>query len=48
MNKDDYVLTALPYLVMGFSVVNVEYRLGKVSLTPDRRRRLCMRFAMDR
>lgn len=33
-NKDDYVLTAVPYLVMGFAVVNVEYRLGKVSLAP--------------
>lgn len=33
-NKDDYVLTAGPYLAMGFAVVNVEYRLGKVSLAP--------------
>jgi acetyl esterase/lipase len=33
-NKDDYVLTAGPYLAMGFSVVNVEYRSGKVSLAP--------------
>ena len=33
-NKDDYVLTAVPYLVMGFSVVNVEYRPGKISLAP--------------
>jgi acetyl esterase/lipase len=33
-NKDDYMLTAGPYLAMGFSVVNVEYRLGKVSPAP--------------
>src|ERR1700733_5951010 len=33
-NKDDNVLTAGPYLAMGFGVVNVEYRLGKVSLAP--------------
>lgn len=33
-NKEDYVLTAGPYLAMGFAVVNVEYRLGKVSLAP--------------
>jgi acetyl esterase/lipase len=33
-NKDDYVLTAVPYLVMGFAVVNVEYRPGKISLAP--------------
>jgi acetyl esterase/lipase len=33
-NKDDYVLTAGPYLAMGFAVVNVEYRPGKVSLAP--------------
>jgi len=33
-NKDDYVLTAGPYLAMGFAVVNVEYRLGKVSQAP--------------
>jgi acetyl esterase/lipase len=33
-NKDDYVLTAGPYLAMGFSVVNVEYRPGKISLAP--------------
>ena len=33
-NKDDYVLTAAPYLVMGFAVVNVEYRPGKISLAP--------------
>jgi acetyl esterase/lipase len=33
-NRDDYVLSAGPYLAMGFAVVNVEYRLGKVSLAP--------------
>jgi acetyl esterase/lipase len=33
-SKDDYVLTAGPYLAMGFAVVNIEYRLGKVSLAP--------------
>jgi acetyl esterase/lipase len=33
-NKDDYVLTAGPYLAMGFAVVNVEYRPGKISLAP--------------
>jgi acetyl esterase/lipase len=33
-NKDDYVLTAVPYLMMGFAVVNVEYRPGKISLAP--------------
>ena len=33
-NKDDYVLTAGPYLAMGFGVVNVEYRPGKISLAP--------------
>jgi len=33
-NKDDYVLTAGPYLTMGFAVVNVEYRPGKISLAP--------------
>jgi acetyl esterase/lipase len=33
-NKDDYVLTAGPYLSMGFAVVNMEYRPGKISLAP--------------
>jgi acetyl esterase/lipase len=33
-NKDDYVLTAGPYLAMGFGVVNVEYRPGRISLAP--------------
>ncbi len=33
-NKDDYVLTAGPYLAMGFAVVNVEYRPGRISLAP--------------
>jgi len=32
--KEDSVLGTLPYLEMGFAVVNVEYRLGKVSLAP--------------
>jgi acetyl esterase/lipase len=33
-SKDDYILNAGPYLAMGFAVVNVEYRMGKVSLAP--------------
>src|SRR5205807_2861364 len=32
--KDGSVLSALPYLAMGYSVVNVEYRLANVSLAP--------------
>jgi acetyl esterase/lipase len=32
--KDGNVLSALPYLAMGYSVVNVEYRLADVSLAP--------------
>lgn len=32
--KEEAVLNTLPYLQMGFAVVNVEYRLGKVSLAP--------------
>jgi acetyl esterase/lipase len=32
--KEQTVLGAVPYLQMGFAVVNVEYRLGKVSLAP--------------
>jgi acetyl esterase/lipase len=32
--KEEGVLQALPYLQMGFAVVNVEYRLAKVSLAP--------------
>ena len=32
--KEDRVLEGLPYLQMGFAVVNVEYRLGEVSLAP--------------
>jgi len=32
--KEETALGALPYLEMGFAVVNVEYRLGKVSLAP--------------
>lgn len=32
--KEQNALEALPYWVMGFSVVNVEYRLAKVSLAP--------------
>lgn len=32
--KEESVLYLLPYLEMGFSVVNVEYRLGRVSLAP--------------
>ncbi len=33
-NKESSVLSILPYLEMGFAVVNVEYRLAKVSLAP--------------
>jgi len=32
--KEEAALGALPYLEMGFAVVNVEYRLGKTSLAP--------------
>lgn len=32
--KEENTLYALPYLEMGFAVVNVEYRLAKVSLAP--------------
>jgi acetyl esterase/lipase len=32
--KEDSVLHLLPFLQMGFSVVNVEYRMGSVSLAP--------------
>jgi acetyl esterase/lipase len=32
--KEGSTLYVLPYLQMGFAVVNVEYRLGKVSLAP--------------
>jgi acetyl esterase/lipase len=33
-SKEASVLTFLPFLDMGWNVVNVEYRLGKVSLAP--------------
>jgi acetyl esterase/lipase len=33
-SKEGSVLEIIPYLQMGFSVVNVEYRLGRVSLAP--------------
>ena len=33
-SKEESVLELLPYLQMGFAAVNVEYRLGKVSLAP--------------
>src|SRR5438094_10329826 len=33
-SKDGSVRSALPYLAMGYSVVNVEYRLADVSLAP--------------
>ena len=33
-SKEGSVLSLLPYLEMGFAVVNVEYRLGRVSLAP--------------
>jgi acetyl esterase/lipase len=32
--KEGSVLSIVPYLEMGFAVVNVEYRLGRVSLAP--------------
>ena len=32
--KEETVLDLLPYLQMGFAVVNVEYRLAKFSLAP--------------
>jgi acetyl esterase/lipase len=32
--KEDSVLYLLPYLQMGFAAVNVEYRMGSVSLAP--------------
>jgi acetyl esterase/lipase len=32
--KEESVLQLLPYMAMGYSVVNVEYRLGNVSLAP--------------
>ena len=32
--KEEAVLDALPYLQMGFAVVNVEYRMAKTSLAP--------------
>src|SRR5262245_56301739 len=33
-SKEGSVLSLLPYFEMGFAVVNVEYRLGRVSLAP--------------
>ena len=32
--KEDRVLEIMPYLAMGFAAVNVEYRLGRISLAP--------------
>lgn len=32
--KEDRVLEMMPYLQMGFAAVNIEYRLGRVSLAP--------------
>jgi acetyl esterase/lipase len=32
--KEDRVLEMMPYLQMGFAAVNVEYRLGRISLAP--------------
>ena len=32
--KEERVLEMMPYLQMGFAAVNVEYRLGRVSLAP--------------
>ena len=32
--KEERVLEVLPYLEMGFAAVNIEYRLGRVSLAP--------------
>ncbi|OLD60854.1 MAG: lipase, partial [Ignavibacteria bacterium 13_1_40CM_2_61_4] len=33
-SKEGSILSLLPYFEMGFAVVNVEYRLGRVSLAP--------------
>ena len=33
-SKEEAIFNVLPYLQMGFAVVNVEYRLAKVSLAP--------------
>ena len=33
-NRESRALTVLPYLQMGFAVVNVQYRLGNVALAP--------------
>ena len=32
--KETHFLDFLPYLEMGFAVVNVEYRMGRVALAP--------------
>lgn len=32
--KEAALLNIMPYLEMGFAVVNVEYRMGPVSLAP--------------
>ena len=32
--KEERVLEMMPYLQMGFAAVNVEYRLGRISLAP--------------
>lgn len=33
-SKEASIMSLLPYLEMGFAVVNVEYRLGRISLAP--------------
>ena len=45
-DKDEPILRLLPYLEMGWGVVNVEYRLSRVSLAPARGRGLPLRLAL--
>ena len=46
-SKETSTLRLLPYLEMGWSVVNVEYRLARTSLGPCSRRRLPLCPALD-
>lgn len=43
--KESAVMSFLPWLEMGWNVVNVEYRLSHVALAPGRGRRLHVRSA---
>ena len=45
-SRESVVLRALPYLEMGFAVVNVSYRLARVAQAPRRRRGLPVRASM--